>query len=140
MIESLVVDARITLPARDLSWSAVRASGPGGQNVNKVSSKVELVFDLAGTTAIDDAVKGRLRASHPSYLDAAGRLVIKSQATRDQSRNLEDARARLREMVARALVTPKRRRKTRPTRGSQVRRLDSKRKEGEKKRARRGEE
>jgi ribosome-associated protein len=136
MNEPLVVDARVTIPAQDLSWHAARASGPGGQNVNKVSSKVELAFDVAGTSALDDAAKARLRAAYASYFDSAGRLVVKSQATRDQSRNLDDARARLREMIAQALVVPKRRKKTRPTWGSKMRRLDDKRRHSEKKRDR----
>jgi ribosome-associated protein len=136
--EPLVVDAHTTIPARELSWVAVRASGPGGQNVNKVSSKVELAFDLGGSTAIDVATKERLRMAYPSYLDAEGRLVIKSQATRDQSRNLADARERLRAMIAHALVPPKRRKKTRPTFGSKMRRLEEKARHSEKKAARRG--
>jgi ribosome-associated protein len=133
----LVIDSRVTIPAKDLSWRATRASGPGGQNVNKVSSRVDLAFDLAGTTAIDEGTKARLRAAYPSYLDGEGRIVVKSQATRDQPRNLEDARARLREMIARALVVPKTRKRTRPTWGSQVRRLEAKHRHAEKKRERR---
>jgi ribosome-associated protein len=138
MNEPLVVDAFVTIPPQDLSWRAARASGPGGQNVNKVSSKVELAFDLPRTTALDEGTKARLCAAYPSYIDAEGRLVIKSQTTRDQSKNLEDARARLREMIARARVVPKKRKKTRPTWGSQQRRLDAKHRHGEKKRDRRG--
>jgi ribosome-associated protein len=137
MTEPLVVDSKVTIPARDLSWSAARASGPGGQNVNKVSSKVELALDLSACAALDLPTKGRLRASFPSYFDAEGRLVVKSQVTRDQSRNLEDARARLRDMIAQALVAPRVRRKTKRTRGSNERRLESKRQVGEKKRDRR---
>jgi ribosome-associated protein len=127
----LVVDARVTLPESDLTWTAVRASGPGGQNVNKVASKVELRFDLAGTRALDDATKARLRALAGVQLDAEGRVVLTSQATRDQRRNLDDARERLRQLVARALVRPKPRRATKPTRGAKERRLQGKRERSE---------
>ena len=137
MLEPIVVTPSITIPPRDLSWVAVRASGPGGQNVNKVSTKVALTFDLAGTFALDPATKARLVAAYPSYVDGRGQLTVTSQATREQPRNLEDARAKLRDMIARALVVPKRRKKTRPTKGSQRRRLADKHKLGEKKKDRR---
>jgi ribosome-associated protein len=133
----LFVSARVTLPARDLSWKAVRASGPGGQNVNKVASKVELRFDLAGTSALDWAVKGRLRSLAAGRLDADGALVIVSQATRSQDQNLEDARQRLAELVSRALVAPKRRRPTKPSRSAVARRLEGKRHLAQKKQGRR---
>jgi ribosome-associated protein len=132
----LVVTEAVVIPDSDLSWTAVRGSGPGGQNVNKVATKVDLRFDLTGSEALPHAVKNRLRALEGIQLDAEGRVVIVSQATRDQSRNLEDARERLAEMIRRALVRPKRRRRTKPTRASQYRRLDDKRRTSEKKRGR----
>lgn len=137
MSRDLQVTGRITLPGSELSWKAVRASGPGGQNVNKVASKVELRFDLAHTTSLDYGVKARLRALASGRLDADGALVIVSQATRSQEQNLEDARQRLAELVRRALIVPKRRRDTRPTRGSVERRLEGKRRQGNKKQTRR---
>jgi ribosome-associated protein len=137
MLEPLVVTAHVSIPARDLAWVAVRASGPGGQNVNKVSTKVALTFDLAGTSALDAATKARLADAYPSYIDGRGQLTVTSQATREQPRNLEDARAKLRDMIARALVVPKKRKKTRPTKGSQRRRLEAKHHQGEKKQNRR---
>ncbi len=137
MLDPLVVTANVTIPARDLSWLAVRASGPGGQNVNKVSTKVALTFDLAGTAALEPATKARLAEAFPSYVDGRGQLTVTSQATREQPRNLEDARSKLREMIARALVVPKKRKKTRPTKGSQRRRLEAKHHQGDKKRDRR---
>jgi ribosome-associated protein len=138
MSRDLPVTARITLPAGDLQWKAVRASGPGGQNVNKVASKVELRFDLVNSQALEFGVKGRLRALAGSRLDADGALVIVSQATRSQEQNLEDARQKLAELVRRALVVPKRRRATRPSRGAVERRLEGKRRQREKKQTRRG--
>src|SRR6185503_11540383 len=98
-MEDLVIDARVAIPAEDLVWTAARSSGKGGQNVNKVSTKVDLRFDLAGTRALDPGAKARLRRSAASRIDKDGWLVVTSQATRDQSRNLEDARAKLAELI-----------------------------------------
>ena len=138
MSKDLFVSARVLLPARDLTWKAVRASGPGGQNVNKVASKVELRFDLRNTSALDWAVKGRLRSLAAGRLDAEGALIVVSQATRSQEQNLEDARSKLAELVARALIAPKRRRRTKPTRSSVQKRLEGKRLHAHKKEGRRG--
>ncbi len=128
---------RVRIPARDLSWSAARSSGPGGQNVNKVASKVDLRFDVQGTEAITPSVKTRLRRANRARLDKEGRLVVTSQATRDQSRNLEDARSKLAELVREALVVPKKRKPTKPSRRAKQRRLDEKKRTSEKKQARR---
>lgn len=133
----LEVTPAVVIPAGDLRWRAVRASGPGGQNVNKVSSKVELVFDVRACRALDAGTKARLCAAHPSWLDADGALVVRSQLTRDQPRNLEDARQKLREAVVAALYVPKRRKPTKPSRGAKERRLGEKKLHGQKKRDRR---
>ncbi len=137
MAEPLVIDS-VVIPASDLTWVAVRASGPGGQNVNKVSSKVELRFALATTGALDAGTKRRLATLARSRIDRDGTLLIVSQKTRDQQRNLEDARDKLAALVRTALTPPTPRRPTRPTFGSKRRRLDDKRRVGEKKAARRG--
>jgi ribosome-associated protein len=135
--DPLVIDPRITLPADELVWTATRSSGPGGQNVNKVSSRVELRFDLAGTLALEPAVKERLAVLARGYLDADGRILLRSDRTRDQPRNLEDAREKLRALVLRALVPPRPRKATKPSRASKRRRVDEKRRQGDKKRERR---
>lgn len=132
----LVITTSVIVGANDLVWSASRASGPGGQNVNKVASKVDLRFDLPGTSALDEPTKARLRAQNASRLDADGWLVVVAQATRDQARNLELAREKLRELILRALAVPKKRKPTRPSRGSVQRRLEAKHRQSEKKRGR----
>lgn len=140
-MDDLEIRPGVVIPARDLSFHAVRASGPGGQNVNKVSSKIDLRFDLRGTLALDSEAKARLRAKvGVAKIDADGRVVIVSQRTRDQKRNLEHARERLAELIREALVKPVPRKKTRPSRGAKERRLGEKKALGEKKRARRAPE
>lgn len=135
-MESLVVRPGIIIPERELVWAAVRASGPGGQNVNKVSSKVELRFDFEGSAALAASVKARLRALAQHRLDGEGRILIVSQVTRNQPQNLEDARQRLVELIAQALVVPKRRRKTKPSRAAKRARLNDKRANSQKKQGR----
>jgi len=136
MTEPLQINEVLTIPAADLQWSAARGSGPGGQNVNKVASKVELRFDLNGTTALSPAVKDRLRAIAGNRIDAEGRLLITCQESRDQRSNLEEALRKVRALILKALTPPKKRRPTKPTRGSKERRLAGKRAHAEKKRRR----
>src|SRR5262249_39682638 len=98
-MDKLFVREGLVLPPDDLEWTAVRSSGPGGQNVNKVSSKVRLRFHLGATTSLDEPTKQRIRALYPSRIDADDNLVVVSDLTRDQARNLEDAREKLRSLI-----------------------------------------
>lgn len=137
-LEDLVIGPNLVIPGRDLSYSAVRSSGPGGQNVNKLSTKIELRFELSTCTSLDEATKIRLRALAGSRLTQDGELLIVAQETRSQAQNLELARAKLVELIKLALHRPKKRRPTKPTKGSKERRLKAKRAAGEKKRNRGG--
>jgi ribosome-associated protein len=134
--KDLVINERLIVPARDLSWTASRASGPGGQNVNKVSTKVTLRFDLRGTDALNGAQKARLRKLAGKRIDTTGALSLSSQAERSQRQNLVRARDHLRELIVEALVPPKRRVATKPSRAAKRRRLDEKRRRGDRKKAR----
>ena len=127
MNEPLIINATLQIPASELTWAAARSSGPGGQNVNKVASKVELRFDLPGTRALDVDTKTRLRGLVGTRLDADGWVLVISQLTRDQSRNLDDAREKLRLLILRALIRPTPRRPTKPSRAAKARRVADKR-------------
>jgi ribosome-associated protein len=127
MAEPIRIAKGILVPEGAIEWRAVRSSGPGGQNVNKVASKVELRVDLAGVTGLTAPARARLVALAAGRLDAAGRLVATSQRTRDQLRNLEDARDKVRKLVERAIPAPRPRRLTQPSPGAVERRLKQKR-------------
>jgi ribosome-associated protein len=116
----------LSLPDRDLSWSFVRASGPGGQNVNKVATAAQLRFDLAGTEALAPAVKDRLRFLAGRRMTEDGALLIVARNQRTQEGNRREALERLADLIRRASVPPKPRKPTRPTRASRQRRLESK--------------
>ena len=116
----------LAIPEDELVERFVRAAGPGGQNVNKVASAVELRFDVAASRALPDAVRARLLARRDRRLTDEGVLVIQANRFRDQARNREDARARLAEIVRAALSVPKRRVATKPTRASKERRIEAK--------------
>jgi ribosome-associated protein len=137
-VEAILLEDKVRVPAEAIAFRAVRSGGPGGQNVNKVSSKVELRVELALIEGLDAASEARLRFALRNQLDADGRWIVTSDLHRDQLRNLEEARAKVAQALARCLVAPKPRHATRPTRASQVRRVDAKKREGAKKKDRRG--
>jgi ribosome-associated protein len=136
MAEPIRIARGILIPAAALEWRAVRSSGPGGQNVNKVASKVDLRVDLAQVSGLSAPARARLRAIAAARIDADGRLVVTSQRTRDQLRNLEDARDKVRKLVERAMREPRPRRLTQPRPAAIERRLRKKRVRSVVKRAR----
>jgi len=134
----LEVAKTIEIPEDELIERFVRAAGPGGQNVNKVASAVELRFDVAGSRALPDAVRARLLARRDRRLTADGVLVIQANRFRDQAKNRADARDRLAALIEAATHVPKRRIATRPTRASKERRIESKKNRATIKRTRGG--
>jgi ribosome-associated protein len=126
----LVITPALSIDDSELEERFVRASGPGGQNVNKVSTAVQLRYDV-GRSALAPEVRERLRAIAGSRMTDEDVLVIDARAHRTQGQNREDARARLAEFVRRALVAPKRRRKTRPGKAAKERRLTTKKRRSE---------
>jgi ribosome-associated protein len=137
MSEAIVVTDTVRVPGRALTVRAVRASGPGGQNVNKVATKIDLRVDLDAIEGLSEGARARLRMLAAQRLDAEGRLVVTSQAERTQAANLEDARDKVRRLVRAALVRPRARVATRAPAAAAQRRLDVKRRRGALKRARR---
>jgi len=121
----------------EIHFEFVRSSGPGGQNVNKVATAVQLRFDAAGSPSLPDDVRSRLIALAGSKLTREGVLIIQARRFRTQERNRQDALDRLAELIRQAAVKPKVRKKTAPSAGSQERRLESKRRRGTTKRLRR---
>jgi ribosome-associated protein len=130
------VNAQIELDEREIQEDFVRASGPGGQNVNKVSTAVQLRFDVARSPSLPDPVRARLIALAGRRVTQEGVLIIEAERYRSQRRNRDDALERLIELIREACEVEKPRRPTRPTLASKKRRLDSKQRRGETKKLR----
>ncbi len=136
MPEELRIDARRVLPEASVTYKTARASGPGGQHVNRTESKVQLTFDPRAVPWIDEGTRLRIIALSGRHVDAGGRIQITSQEHREQPRNIDDARERLTELVRRALIRPKPRIATKPSKAAKRRRLDEKSIQSAKKQAR----
>ncbi|MBZ0091838.1 MAG: aminoacyl-tRNA hydrolase [Sulfuricellaceae bacterium] len=131
------ITAKLAIDEKEIQEQFIRASGPGGQNVNKVETAVQLRFDVAHSPSLPDEVRARLTKLAGRRMTDEGVLIIEAQRFRTQGRNREDALARLVELIRQAAVVPKTRHKTRPTLASQKRRLASKQQRGETKKQRR---
>jgi ribosome-associated protein len=123
---SLKIAPDVEIPESDLSVSFIRSAGPGGQNVNKVATAVQLRFALDANETLRADVKARLRALAGKRVTEAGELLIVSRESRSQEQNRRNAEERLVDLVRRALIAPKKRRATKPTRASKERRLEGK--------------
>ncbi len=127
MPDAIVVEGGVFVPGSALEMKAVRSSGPGGQNINKVASKVELRVDISRIQGMDAAALHRLYRIAAGKLDQAGKLVVTSQKTRDQFRNLEDARRKVHDWIVKAIKPPRKRIATMINETIRERRLEAKR-------------
>ena len=132
----LRINETLSLPDSEIEETFIQASGPGGQKVNKTASAVQLRFDVARSTSLDDAVRQRLIKLAGRRMTSGGVLVIKARRFRSQERNREDARSRLVDLVRKALAPPRRRKATKPSAAAKAQRLERKRRRGTLKRLR----
>jgi ribosome-associated protein len=136
-VSTIQITELLEIPFAELRFQFSRSSGPGGQHVNRASTRVELLFDVAHSPSLDDAQRSRILDVLENYIDKEGILHLVSQTSRSQWRNREDVTARFQQLLRRALRRRKQRRPTRPTRASKEQRLAEKRKKSEVKRTRR---
>jgi ribosome-associated protein len=133
----LRISNNITIPDAELRLSFARSGGPGGQNVNKVSSKAVLHWDVMNSPSLPPDVRARFIEAYPTRITNAGEVVIHSDEFRDQPKNIQAGYEKLRQMIVAVLRPPKKRRPTKPTKGSKVRRLKDKKSRSETKAGRR---
>ena len=126
----LIITPDVAIPDEEFEWKFIRSSGPGGQNVNKVASAVQLRFLLPNNTSMPVAARNRLRRLAGQKLIDDGTILISARSERSQEQNRRDALERLAELIRAAMVEPKIRKKTRPTRASKERRIDAKKRRG----------
>jgi len=136
MSEDLRIDTERVVPGVAMEWKAARASGPGGQHVNRTESKIQLTFNPRLVPWMDEGTRLRIIALSGRNVDSEGCVQVTSQENREQPRNLENAREKLKELITRALVRPKKRIATKPTKASKRRRLADKKHEAGKKQQR----
>lgn len=136
-VDDIQVTSEIRIPRSELTFQFSRSGGPGGQNVNKVNSRVQLRWNIEETSALSDDVRRRLKTKNRRRINNDGELIITSQRYRDQPKNIDDCVEKLQEMVAAAAEKPKRRRTTKPSAGARRRRLQAKRERSERKQSRR---
>jgi ribosome-associated protein len=134
---SLRITGNLSIPLSELRFQFSRSSGPGGQNVNRLATRVELIFDVIHTPSLSDAERAQILSGLKSYIDNEGLLHLVSQRNRSQWRNREDVVARFQGLIERALRPRKKRRPTHPSKTSEARRLAEKRQRSETKRQRR---
>lgn len=137
MEDALVVDERLAIPRSELTYRASRSGGPGGQHVNTSSTRIELLWDFARSRVLDDAARARLAEKLAARLDADGNVRVVASDRRSQQQNRVAAEERLADLVRRALMIPKARKKTKPSRAAREKRLAEKRHRAERKRHRR---
>jgi ribosome-associated protein len=136
---ALAVTGTVSIPRTELQYRATRAGGAGGQHVNTSSTRIELLWNVATSQALDEEARARVSAKLASRLDGEGNVRVVSSARRSQVQNREAAEARLAELLRAALAVPRRRKPTRPTRAAKEARLGDKRKRSETKRQRRSD-
>jgi len=139
MAETLVITPRISIPLAELDFTFARSGGPGGQNVNKVSSKAILHFDITRSASIPDDVRRRALAQFASRINSEGKLVISCDTSASQHKNREECLARLKQLLVQAATPPKIRKKSKPSRTSIRKRREEKARHSAKKASRRGD-